>query len=305
MKQRSDRPAPRAISAPRIGRVLPWVVLFFAWVGGGPIPQDKAVSGGGERLTSGRKDFCRIVYGCTLEMPSGYCPAEKELGAAPYTFDTARCYEARQLSARGVNPGEPSIGYRLYRFLGLQYRVIYEVKDSIPISRARLDYLLTDLPLSARLISHYQKAPYTAKYVDKAHTQFEGTKGKKLRGEARLTSGSTQEMRLFYFGTGTAEVAFWTLKGPALLDFSYGPGAGGGTVGYRMKILVFPGNGFINKIMNLGMFRKLVVGKIREVLKDITETAHKLEESGGKDLLQNPEWTAEEKQKIEALLKIP
>ena len=307
MNPGNKRQMRRSVFSRFIRSLLPLTLVLLSWSDGGPtVPQNQtAPANKPERLSSGRKDFCHIVYGCKLEMPAGYCPEVKELGKPPYKFDSTRCAEARLLSGRGVGPGHPEVGYRLYRFLGLEYRVIYEVKDTIPISKERLNYLLSDLPLAARLISHYQKAPYTAKYMDAAHNQFEGTKGKKLRGEARLISGSTQEMRLFYFGVGTAEVAFWTLKGPALLDFTYGPLPTGGKVGYKMKILVFPGNGFINSIMNLGMFRKLVVGKIREVLLDITQTAGKLAATGGKDLLQNAAWTAEEKQKIEALLKLP
>jgi hypothetical protein len=48
-----------------------------------------------------------------------------------------------------------------------------------------------------------------------------------------------------------------------------------------------------------------VYGKIREVLVDITQTARQLQQTGGKDLLQNSQWTPEEKKKIEAFLKLP
>ncbi len=260
----------------------------------------------GERLGPAKRDFCRIIYGCNLDQPPGYCPDRKELGKVSFAYDSARCLEARILQSRGVGPSHPVVGFQLYRFLGMEYRVIYAFSDTLPVSQEKLEYLLADLPLSARLVSHYQNELYTAHYVDAAHKQFEGTKGKKLKGEARLISGSLLEKRLFYFGTGTATVAFWTLRGPALLDFTYGPGEGKTPrVGYRMKLLVFPGNGFINTIMNLGLFRKVVIGKVREVLKDITETAHKLADSKGTDLLRDPQWTAEEKKKIEAFLKLP
>ena len=91
-----------------------------------------------------------------------------------------------------------------------------------------------------------------------------------------------------------------------MMDFTYGPGRGNAPrVGYAMKLLVFPGNGFINTIMNLGLFRRVVIGKVREVLKDITETARRLSQTGGKDLLLDAQWTPEEKKKIEAFLKLP
>ncbi len=265
----------------------------------------KAPAPAAERISPGKIDFCRAVYGCNLKKGLPFCPPLKELGKAEFTFDSTRCLEARLLDSRGVGPDDPVVGFRLYRFLGMEYRVIYNVTDSIKISHERLEYLLNDLPLAARLISFYQKSPYTAKYLDSEHLHFEGTKGKRLYGDARLISGALNEKRLFYFGTGTAEVAFWTLKGPALMDFIYSPTSISKYVVYKMKLLVFPGNSIINKIMNLGLFRKIVFGKIRDVLIDITETAKKLQESNGKDLLKSPQWSDEEKKKIETFLRLP
>ncbi len=239
-------------------------------------------------------------------MPSGYCPDRTRIEKPKFTFDSTRCLEARLLNTRGVGPGHPLVGFKLYRFLGMEYRVVYTIDDELPISQERLAYLLADLPLSARLVSHYMKEPYTAEYIDPQRTHFQGTKGKRLRGDASLISGSSDEKRLFYFGYGVATVAWWTLKGPALMDFSYAPKSGNAKVlQYRMKLLVFPGSGVINSIMNLGLFKKVVLGKVKEVLKDITGTATKLAASGGKDLLARKDWTAEEKKKIEEFLRLP
>jgi hypothetical protein len=259
-----------------------------------------------KRISDGQRDFCQIVLECHLPMPKNYCPDSAALGPERFTYDNTRCLEARQLQARGVGPDHPRVGYRLYRFLGMEYRVIYNVEDEIPISAPRLNYLLQDLPLSAKLISHYRKEPYAAQYTDEHRKSFTGTKGKRLRGEATLISGNVDEKHLFYFGTGVAEVAWWVLKGPALMDFSYAPKSGDAkSVKYTMKVLVFPGNGLINKIMNMGLFRKIVLGKIKEVLIDITETAKLMAKNSATDALKSPAFTSEEKAKIEAFLKLP
>jgi hypothetical protein len=274
---------------------------------GTPRPTAPAVqSPGPKRITEGQIDFCHVIRGCGLAEPPGYCPAASELPKPTFTFDDTRCQEARLLDSRGVTPVHPIVGYKLYRFLGMEYRVVYTVKDNIPISEARLAYLLNDLPLAARLVSHYRKEPYTAQYLPGDRTAFKGSKGKRLKGEARLISGDTREKRLFYFGYGVAEVALWKLKGPALMDFTYGrdPNPAKG-VNYEMKLLVFPGNGVINSIMNLGLFRKVVLGKIKEVLLDITDSAKLLAAGGGKDLLQSKDWSDDEKKKIEEFLKLP
>lgn len=259
-----------------------------------------------KRVTEGQKDFCHVVRGCGLPEPAGYCPAPADLGKPAFIYDIPRCLEARLLTSRGVTPSHPVVGYKLYRFLGMEYRVIYEIEDHIPISEARLAYLLNDLPLAARLVSHFRKEPYTAEYMDAERSEFKGTKGKRLRGQARLISGDTQEKRLFYFGYGVAEVAFWKLKGPALMDFSYAADAVKGKgLKYKMKLLVFPGSGVINSIMNLGLFRKVVLGKVKEVLVDITESARMLANGGGAELLRRSDWTPAEKKKIEEFLKLP
>jgi len=263
-------------------------------------------SAGAARVSDGQRDYCQLILHCGLPMPKGYCPDSAALGPIRFPYDSARCFEARQLNDRGIGPGHPRVGYRLYRFLGMEYRVIYPVEDSIPIGAAKLTYLLQDLPLSAKLISFYRKDAYAAQYTDAGHRSFTGTKGKHLSGEATLISGGVEEQRLFYFGTGIAEVAWWVLKGPALMDFQYGPKKNDPhSVHYFMKVLVFPGNGLINKIMNLGLFRKIVMGKIREVLVDITETAKDMAKSGAKDALASKAFTAEEKKKIAEFMKLP
>lgn len=258
-----------------------------------------------KKITAGQRDYCNLVRACGLPEPKGYCPAPTELEKPKFSYDSARCLEARLLTSRGVTPVHPLVGYRLYRFLGMEYRVIYNVEADIPISEARLAFLLGDLPLAARLVSHFRKEPYTAEYVDRERKAFKGTKGKRLKGEARLISGNTDEKRLFFFGVGVAEVAMWKLRGPALMDFSYATPGPGKPLKYKMKILVFPGNGVVNSIMNMGLFRKIVLGKIKEVLEDITDSARQLAAGGGADLVKSKAWTAEEKRKIEAFLKLP
>jgi hypothetical protein len=260
-------------------------------------------------ITPALRDYCKLLYACGLKVPAGTCPTSRELGVpAPFGPTSDRCIEARELEARGLSTDHPEYGFRLYRFLGFEYRVVYAIPDTLPISRARFEYLLGDIPLAAKLISHYMKTPYEAQYTNLQRTHFRGSKGPRLRGEARLISGEYAEGRLIYIGSGVAEVAFWTLVGPAMMDFRYGAvpatDKAAERVVYDLKVVVFPGNGMINSIMNLGIFRNIVTGKVQDVLKDITETAKLLEQDQGKQLLKSSQWSAVEKKKIEALLKL-
>lgn len=260
-------------------------------------------------ITPALQDYCKLLYACGLTVPAGTCPAPRELGTpAPYGPTSERCIEAQELEARGLRTDHPEYGFRLYRFLGFEYRVVYTIPDTLPITRARFEYLLGDIPLAAKLIAHYRKTPYEAHYTNFQRTHFKGSKGPRLRGEARLISGGFKEGRLIYIGSGVAEVAFWTLVGPAMMDFRYRTVPATASVAervvYDLKVVVFPGNGVINSIMNLGIFRNVVTGKVQDVLKDITETAKLLEADQGKQLLKNPEWSSAERKKIEALLKL-
>jgi hypothetical protein len=255
------------------------------------------------KLSEGQKDYCQFLWHCGLPKPNNYCPDSAALGKPNFIYDSARCSEGRELTKRGIGPDNALVGYKLYRFLGMEYRTVYVIDDFIAVSIPKLEYLLNDLPFAARIVSHYQPEVYTAEYVDAEHKYFKGKKGKRLSGEARLISGSFWERRLFYLGQGKAEIAWWKLVGPALMDFTYNMDPKG--LHYRMKILVFPGNGMINGIMNLGLFKKIVNGKIHDVLTDLTETARKLAKDQGASIKNDPTWSLDDKLKIDSLLKLP
>jgi len=263
-------------------------------------------------ITPALRDYCKLLYACGLKVPAGGCPSPRELGTpAPFGPTSERCIEARELESRGLRADHPEYGFRLYRFLGFEYRVVYAIPDTLPISRARFEYLLGDIPLAAKLIAHYRKTPYEATYTNLERTHFRGSKGPRLRGEARLISGTFPEGRLIYIGSGVAEVAFWTLVGPAMMDFRYrgvkAPSKDGQSVEkvvYDLKVVVFPGNGMINGIMNLGLFRSVVTDKVKDVLIDVTETAKLLEADKGKQVLESSKWSGADKKKVEALLRL-
>ncbi len=280
--------------------VIPVLIMGMAALFSIPSAQPAA------EMSPAQRDYCHIVQACGLTARPGVCPAGAvQVDPKRFDPDGSRCAEARELSARGLGPDHRTLGFRLYRFLGHEYRITYAIVDTVPISRARLEYLIADVPLAARLVAHYMAEPYSAEWLDGARTHFQGTKGVRLRGEARRVSGDFDERRLMYLGSGTAEVAFWTLTGPAFLDFKYEALSGSKKrVAYDLKVVVFPANQFLNSIMNLRVFRNVVTGKIREVLHDITTTARLLDEDQGRSLLEGGGWSDAEKAKIAELLKL-
>ena len=247
-------------------------------------------------------ELCGLLAHCGLAVDAGFCTPALSAGVNGVDYDQARCAEARDLRARGVEPTDP-VGSRLYRLLGRRYRASYTVDDRVALGAARLTFLMNDLPLAARLLTHFQKRRYEVRYLDEARTHFWGRKDDALTGEAQLVSGSVPERRLVYFGRGVSKVAFWRLGGNGFLEFEFQPAPGG--VSYRLKLIASPDNGFINAIMNTGLFKRIVYGHMREVLDDITQAAAKLARDGGAAIQSSPDWSGEEKAKITAFLQLP
>jgi hypothetical protein len=247
-------------------------------------------------------ELCGLLARCGLIVDPAFCAPALSAGVKGVTYDEARCAEARDLRARGVAPDDP-VGSRLYRLLGRRYRASYTVDDRVRLGEARLTFLMNDLPLAARLLTHFQRRKYEARYLDESHTRFWGRKGDVLTGEAQLVAGSVPERRLVYFGRGASKVAFWHLGGNGFLQFDFQPATGG--VSYRLKLIASPDNGFINTIMNTGLFKRVVYGHMREVLDDITQAAEKLAQDGGAAIQRSPDWSEEEKAKIAAFLQLP
>ena len=243
---------------------------------------------------------------CGLPAPLPACSEPLSRGVRGVIYDDERCGETRRLFEQGLLPTDP-LGARVYRLLGRRYRVVYSIEGRVPISRPRFLYLLDDLPLAAKLLARFQGKPYSAEYLDgPPHRHFRGGRQGVLTGEAQLVTGSPQQSGLTYFGTGTSQVGFWSLRGLSLLELEFAPvGAGSSQLTYRIKVVASPVNAFYDTVMRLGLFRSLVEGRLREVIGDITQAMAKLEAGGLGAIATRPDWTPEEKAKLTALLRLP
>lgn len=251
-----------------------------------------------------RLRYCGLMKGCGLAAPDGWCPPEHSKGVAGVKYDGERCAEARELTAYGVR-NDDLAGYRLFAFLGHRYRVLYAVEGEVPLSAARLGYLMSDLPLAARLLTRFQSTPYTAEYVDPQHRRFRGSKGSKLSGEADLIAGGPDARTSWYFGEGTSKVGPWRLRGRSLMRFEFAPAGGDGRrVAYRIRIVSTPTNAMLNAIMNLGLFKSIVNGEIREMVEDVTLASGQLEAAAA-SVQADARWSPEDREKLATLLRLP
>ena len=248
--------------------------------------------------------YCGLMRGCGLDAPNGWCSEQASRGIEGLKYDEARCRDPRELAARGVR-NDDLAGYRLYAFLGHRYRAEFAVSGEVAVSAARLSFLMSELPLAARLLTQYQQTPYTAEYVDDTRRRFRGAKGSKLTGEAEMVSGSPQEGMVWYFGDGSSKVGPWRLRGRSLMRFEFAPaGADGRKISYRVRIVTTPTNAFVNALMGMGLFKSIVNGEIRDMVEDVTEASRKLD-AQGPAVLDSGGWSAEEKEKLAALLRLP
>ena len=252
-----------------------------------------------------RLRYCGLLRGCALAAPEGWCPAELSGGVAGVRYDDRRCAEARELSARGVRNDDP-VGYRLYAFLGHRYRVEYAIDGEVPLSAARLTYLMNDLPLAARLLTRYQSTKYAAEYLDPERRRFRGRKGGKLTGQAELIAGGPDERTSWYFGEGTSRIGPWRLRGRSLMRFEFAPvGTDPRRVSYRIRIVSTPTNAILNAIMNLGLFKSIVTGEVREMVEDVTKASHALDTAGGAAPRPGGDSSLEDEDKLASLLRLP
>ena len=251
-----------------------------------------------------RLEFCSLLRGCGLPAGAVACPSAVAGGVSGVRYDARRCEAPRALVARGVAPDAPR-HYALFRFLGRRYQTAYDVSGDLPLSPVRLSYLVEDLPLAARLLTHYQGVAYSAEYLDADRSRLKASRAGTLAAEAAQVSGSTGEGVLYYYGNGTSQMGPWKLRGHALVEVRYGPAPSGRGLRYRIRILASPANAMANAFMNLWLFKSVLRGKVEEVLRDITQASAKLDRQGLSGLTAAAGWSDDEKRRIAVLLARP
>ncbi len=248
-----------------------------------------------------RLEYCSLLKKCGLSVPSA-CTEPLTRGVPGVDYDAERCGPARELSQRGVDPGDPA-SFRVFRFLGERYQVVYRLEGRLAISGARLDFLLDDLPLAAALLTHFQRTRYEAEYLDgPERRRFKARRGDNLDGEATRVAGDPVGRDLVYFGRGASKIGPWRMRGLGLVQVRYAPEPSGKGLRYDVRVVAAPINAVVNLMMKTGIFRSIVLGRIREVLDDVVEASAKLEKQGPG---QGGPWSAEQREKIASLLRLP
>lgn len=248
-------------------------------------------------------ETCSLVRACGLPAGALICPPAASRGVDGVRYDERRCAAPRALVARGITPDAPR-HQPLYAFLGRRYQVAYDVTGELELSATRLSYLIEDLPLAARLLTHFQGVAYTAEYLDADRSRLKAARAGTMAAQADLVSGSTGEGVLYYYGNGTSQLGPWKLRGQALVEVRYAPAPSGHGLRYRIRILAAPANAVLNAFMNLFVFKSVLRGKVEEVLRDITQASAKLDRQGVSGMTAAG-WSEDETRRVEALLARP
>jgi len=173
-----------------------------------------------KRASPIRKRTFATSSGLRPARASRVLPRSFPLEKPKFTYDSARCQEGPHLDrARGA-PSHPYTATTCIASWAWNTACSTPSRTNCREQRALRLSAGGSAPFGAAGQPLHERAVYRRVHRSAAHA-FQGHQGKRLRGDAALISGSSDEKRLFYFGYGVATVAWWTLRGPVLMDFSY------------------------------------------------------------------------------------
>jgi hypothetical protein len=211
---------------------------------------------------------------CKLPDPTSSCTEASSAPVPGVELDASYCGWVRGFARRGIHPLTPD-AMEMYRYMGSKYHVMYVVADTVAVPFAALDHLMSNVPLAAKLINSYRGTTYTAEFPfphDSAY--FKGSNGRNLSGVARQLWTRDDRRERVYWGQGKVAILRWRLIGNVVIEFrAWPPTPGSARTCYNLRFTMFPANSFVNGIMNLGLFKSVALGKIREILDDVMQAS--------------------------------
>lgn len=217
-----------------------------------------------------QRALCGLLKGCGLTYQSPACTEALSEPVPSVSYDSLWCGWVRGFERRGIVPDHKTT-YEMYRYMGTKYHVTYVVRDTLDVPFLALDHLVRNVPVTAKLINRYRGTSYSAEFPNTGDSSFfRGSNGSNLTGSATEVWKRDDHRERVYYGVGRVKILSWALKGNVIIEMKSWPSpvAAGKSV-YVLRFTMFPMNGFINSIMNLGLFRSVALGKIEDILQDI------------------------------------
>jgi hypothetical protein len=254
--------------------------------------------------------MCSGVKQClNYDLPQ--CSAEEKKPNSGIKYNAEFCAPYKELKQRGLQIDDPKVR-DLFRYLGRKYRVIYKLNGKLPVSKDMMIYLFDNMEFTAQLVNAYKKTKYTINYDTPDKKYFSGDNGDNLFGSfvwlLNDSAGVNPGMQHVFFGRGKTKILAWNLHGTAtaILDLRE---INKETVAYEFRAIVSPSGAVLNSIMNLGIFNKVVKGKIEEIINNIEGAAKEFAKGNRKPIanyvpFKNEKWK-KNLQEFETIAKKP
>lgn len=224
---------------------------------------------------------CSMSQACLGNAPAE-CTAEQLKPNSEIKYNVGFCDEAKTLIADGIQFQNP-LARKPWIQLGRPLRIEYEESGILPLQNEAVEYLIRHLGLAVELVNAYRSSSYTLEFKNADSSFFVASNGKSLSGEFQfLTPKSTKGHNVLYgigiaalpgplsvlFGNGKSKVS---LRGDALVFLDFAPRSD--KTSWQMRLVVFPEDNSINKVMGMGIFRNKVSSYIQEIIGDISKSA--------------------------------
>lgn len=181
------------------------------------------------------------------------------------------CADYKHLDSLGIKPRGKN--KPIYKSLGKRYRVNYVLDGTLPVSKEMMDYLMNHMPFTTKLINAYQGTKYHVAYKSSDHTIFEATDGSDLAGKFRFVYRDDSYEKNIIWGYGGTKILMWKLVGLALAYLDY-EAISKNEIKFEFRAVVFAGNGMIDRILNSGLFRKVVESIMGDIINNIQDSAN-------------------------------
>jgi len=170
-----------------------------------------------------------------------------------------------------VSPNNVRAG-DLYKKIEAGNLIIYDVQDTLCLSKSTTKYLLDSLSLAVHLVNRGQKKNYEVIYLDSLHKNVKIKSGT-LTGNFWLLSDIVEQTNSqVYYGPCSDKFLFWDIYIWVLVVIKYSKKTENVSF-YHVKTVIFTQNALLGSFLKWDFVSNFIVEMIREVIFDITEFA--------------------------------
>ncbi|MDR3001522.1 MAG: hypothetical protein LBU89_09685 [Fibromonadaceae bacterium] len=220
----------------------------------------------------GHLAMCSGVKQClSYDLPQ--CTVEEKKPNPNIKYNAEFCAPYVELRGRGLRPSNHRT-HDLYRYMGRQYRIVYQINGTIPVSKETMIYLFDNMEFTAQLVNAYRKTKYSIRYDTRDKKNFSGDNGGNMQGRFMWllsdSAGTNPGMHHVFFGWGRTKIATANFSGTAtaILDLKE---VSKNSVAYEFRAIVSPSGPAMNVALNL--FSGVIKGMIKSIIEDIEKSA--------------------------------